>query len=369
MKSILQIIVIVLILAGFTLAANLTKNEISTPFVTNFEECVAMGNPVMESYPRQCRHEDMTFVEDITKVPRACTMEAKLCPDGTAVGRTGPNCEFAKCPGENSNRDNSKPINKCTKDSDCPSPQYLCEETQGSGTVCSSTDPSCTPTHTTIAGECKLKEGNRCSVDSDCVSGNLCNKNICTSPIGRKCNGPTDNSCPTDFECVQGCGPPVARQDDPPPPYFCQLKGYDRPCPICLAEKTLIDTPTGSVRVEDLQIDDPVWTVSNSGKRVDGVVVEISKTRVPNDHQMVNLVLEDRRTFQVSPGHPTIDGRVVGDLSMGDLYDGSRVVTSERVAYKDEFTYDLLSSGETGFYFANGILLDSTLRKIKTGRK
>lgn len=30
---------------------------------------------------------------------RACTMEAKICPDGSAVGRTGPNCEFAACPG------------------------------------------------------------------------------------------------------------------------------------------------------------------------------------------------------------------------------------------------------------------------------
>lgn len=30
--------------------------------------------------------------------PVACTMEAKLCPDGSAVGRTGPNCEFAPCP-------------------------------------------------------------------------------------------------------------------------------------------------------------------------------------------------------------------------------------------------------------------------------
>jgi hypothetical protein len=28
----------------------------------------------------------------------ACTMEAKICPDGTAVGRQGPNCEFAPCP-------------------------------------------------------------------------------------------------------------------------------------------------------------------------------------------------------------------------------------------------------------------------------
>lgn len=28
----------------------------------------------------------------------ACTQEAKLCPDGSAVGRIGPNCEFADCP-------------------------------------------------------------------------------------------------------------------------------------------------------------------------------------------------------------------------------------------------------------------------------
>lgn len=27
-----------------------------------------------------------------------CTMDAKLCPDGSYVGRTGPNCEFAPCP-------------------------------------------------------------------------------------------------------------------------------------------------------------------------------------------------------------------------------------------------------------------------------
>jgi hypothetical protein len=30
--------------------------------------------------------------------PTACTMEAKLCSDGSSVGRSGPNCEFAPCP-------------------------------------------------------------------------------------------------------------------------------------------------------------------------------------------------------------------------------------------------------------------------------
>lgn len=30
----------------------------------------------------------------------ACTQEAKLCSDGSTVGRTGPNCEFTLCPSE-----------------------------------------------------------------------------------------------------------------------------------------------------------------------------------------------------------------------------------------------------------------------------
>jgi len=28
-----------------------------------------------------------------------CTMDAMMCPDGSYVGRTGPRCEFAPCPG------------------------------------------------------------------------------------------------------------------------------------------------------------------------------------------------------------------------------------------------------------------------------
>jgi hypothetical protein len=30
--------------------------------------------------------------------PKGCTMEARLCSDGSAVGRSGPNCEFDPCP-------------------------------------------------------------------------------------------------------------------------------------------------------------------------------------------------------------------------------------------------------------------------------
>lgn len=34
------------------------------------------------------------------QAPVFCTQEAKLCPDGSSVGRTGPRCEFAPCPSE-----------------------------------------------------------------------------------------------------------------------------------------------------------------------------------------------------------------------------------------------------------------------------
>ena len=32
----------------------------------------------------------------------ACTADAKQCPDGSFVGRTGPDCSFAPCPGDSS---------------------------------------------------------------------------------------------------------------------------------------------------------------------------------------------------------------------------------------------------------------------------
>jgi len=296
----------------------------------------------------------------------ACTQEAKLCADGSAVGRTGPNCEFAPCPEDVE----PEPAFQCLKDSDCPSTtlgtgpstNYMCQEIQGSGTACPDNDPSCVPTYTIIQGECKLKEGSRCNLDSDCASGNLCSGNICKSPVGRECLGPNDNSCPSDYECVQGCGSPVGYENEPPPPYFCQLKGYVRTCPICLAKGTFIDTLLGRRAIENLEKGLAVWTVNKSGERVIGVVVKTSKTPVPADHKMVQLVLKDGRILLVSPRHPTTQGRTVGDLTSGDIYDGARVITTNRVSYDKGFTYDILVSGETGFYFANGIVLESTLK-------
>jgi hypothetical protein len=42
--------------------------------------------------------------------------------------------------------------------------------------------------------------------------------------------------------------------------------------------------------------------------------------------------------------------------------DGGRVVSAERVAYTGGATFDVLPAGTTGAYWANGVLLGSTLR-------
>jgi hypothetical protein len=62
--------------------------------------------------------------------PIMCTMEVKLCPDGSSVGRTGASCQFAPCP-------ETKPSQviptACTKEA------QLCPD----GSVVGRTEPSC----------------------------------------------------------------------------------------------------------------------------------------------------------------------------------------------------------------------------------
>ena len=132
-------------------------------------------------------------------------------------------------------------------------------------------------------------------------------------------------------------------------------------CPICLAAGTLIDTPQGPVAVEDLNIGDSIWTVNASGERVSATILKTSRVPVPTDHQIAHVILSDGRELWSSPGHPTADGRRLGDLKPGDLLDDARVTFIERIPYNGSATYDILPSGNTGFYWANGILLGSTL--------
>jgi hypothetical protein len=137
-------------------------------------------------------------------------------------------------------------------------------------------------------------------------------------------------------------------------------------CPICLAASALIATPNGPVRVTDIRAGMTVWTQAPDGSRVAAPVIEVGSMAVPAGHMMVHLVLADGREVLVSPGHKTADGRAMGSLRKGDVLDGSTVRSWELVPYAGERTYDLLPAGVTGHYWANGILMSSTLMTTRS---
>ena len=132
-------------------------------------------------------------------------------------------------------------------------------------------------------------------------------------------------------------------------------------CPICLAASAMIATPNGPIRITDVRVGTIVWTQAADGSRIAAPVVEVGSMEAPASHRVVHLVLADGRDLLISPGHMTADGRAVGSLKVGDQVDGSTITHSELVPYAGGRTYDLLPAGPTGYYWANGIPLSSTL--------
>ena len=130
-------------------------------------------------------------------------------------------------------------------------------------------------------------------------------------------------------------------------------------CPICLAATTRIGTPDGPILVPDLRAGMLVWTV-DAGKRVAAPIAIVRYTPAPFGHRVIRVVLADGRAVVASPGHPTGDGRRVGELNPGDLLDGSRIVAMDVLPYAGD-TWDLLPLSSTGTYWADGVLLGSTL--------
>jgi hypothetical protein len=113
--------------------------------------------------------------------------------------------------------------------------------------------------------------------------------------------------------------------------------------------------------VEGLQVGDPVWTANEAGERVEGVILQAARVRVPAGHQVIHVRLSDGRELWVSGGHPTADGILFADLEAGDVLDGAQVIEVQAVPYGAAYTFDILASGATGSYWANGIRVGSTL--------
>ena len=131
--------------------------------------------------------------------------------------------------------------------------------------------------------------------------------------------------------------------------------------PICLIAGTLIATPAGDIPVEDIRVGTVVWTVDQDGERVPLPVIRTSATDVSATYRALSVTLDDGRTVIASPGHPSGEGKPLGDYRVGDWLDGALVASVCLTPYTGTRTYDLLPEGATGLYWAGGILLKSTL--------
>ncbi len=159
---------------------------------------------------------------------------------------------------------------------------------------------------------------------------------------------------------VFGCQP-VNRAGDPPN----HTKNPDGTCGQCmlrcLPPAAQIATPSGDRAISSLAVGDVVWTVDASGARVAAPILAIRPLAAPSTHVVLRLTLDDGRAVTASGGHPTADGRELLDLSPGSQLDGATVLSIDALPLDGDATWDLLPAGDTGAYWADGVLLGSTL--------
>jgi hypothetical protein len=128
----------------------------------------------------------------------------------------------------------------------------------------------------------------------------------------------------------------------------------------CLPPWAAIDAPGGPRAVASLAIGDVVWTEDGEGQRVARPIVRTSRVAVPPDHVLLSVTLADGRSLRASPLHPLPGGEPLS--SRPDRIDGVAVVRIAALPYGGSHTHDVLPAGDTGFYWADGVKLASTLR-------
>jgi hypothetical protein len=105
-----------------------------------------------------------------------------------------------------------------------------------------------------------------------------------------------------------------------------------------------------------------VWSLDRSGKRIASMITKTAATPVPLPFRAVRIELNDGRSVTASPGHPTAEGRAIVDYQVGDRLDGAQVVKTEFINYESAMTFDFLPDSTTGLYWADKIILESTLK-------
>lgn len=233
----------------------------------------------------------------------------------------------------------------------------------GGGPAC---DTDCGPARECCDGTCVNLQndplncgtcGRRCSAEPYCGDGE-CGIPACfTTCTSGTCCG---TSCCSEAEICCQAQAPVSRVP------YCQEPDNRGSCSpgcaplcVCASPDTPIATPSGARRIADLAVGDPVYSVDH-GRMVAVPVASVRRNPAAN-HRVVRLELDGGVTLEISPLHPTADGRLFGELRTGEALDGVRIRRATMVAYQHDATYDVLPASDTGAYFAGGVLIGSTL--------
>lgn len=143
-----------------------------------------------------------------------------------------------------------------------------------------------------------------------------------------------------------------------------EFRGTPNRCK-CLPASTLISTPNGDIAIHQLKENDIVLTTNLKGETIEVPIKMTNKVLVSEGHSMIVLELSDGRKLQVTAEHPSaVVSKSIDQYSIGEEINGSVITQKSVIIYEEEYTYDILPSGETGFYWANGILIGSTLTTI-----
>lgn len=120
----------------------------------------------------------------------------------------------------------------------------------------------------------------------------------------------------------------------------------------CFHPNTMVETPDGARRIDELRLGDPVWTRAANGDRVRATVVEHVRRHVGPAWRFLQIHAPGG-TILVSPTHLLADGEPVGARVAGPYVLSGDVGT--------EYTVDIRVSGSTGIYFVCGVAFRSTL--------
>jgi hypothetical protein len=103
------------------------------------------------------------------------------------------------------------------------------------------------------------------------------------------------------------------------------------PLCVCASPDTPIATPTGERPIASLRVGDLVYTADRGAVKI-APLLEVRRTPV-RAHQIMQIRLANGRLLELSPGHPTADGRRFQDLRAGDLLDGILIASARTSAY------------------------------------